>query len=293
MSVKKKILILLAVAVAVVIALFLWRSPVTNTEMTGDIEKFRYDFGSYFGGYYSYELERRYDGTVAFEASGGNGVELNIYTYIDPAYLEELAQIVNESGIYTWNGFNKSDDGLMDGYGFTLEASYSDGRTLTADGYGKEPGSYNVGHQALSDFFDKLCNSYDKSFTENHPGILGNAEYIIYRYKTPDGEEKEYSLMISTDDTASFTVEVDGREKETAVDKEAVQKLGDLIDEKEIYKWDGFEEGDYTAEDGVGFSIMVHYTNDKMIWADGYGSYPESYEKGHQALVEFFEFLGE
>ncbi|WP_022766736.1 hypothetical protein [Butyrivibrio sp. XPD2006] len=294
---KKKFLILGGVIACIVFLLVLWNFSSSGNRLAkepeGDITAFYYDYGSYFGGYYTYELVRRYDGTVAFTATGGNGVDLDIYTYVDSSCLDELTEIVNESRIYTWNGFNKSDNGLMDGYGFSLAAGYSDGRILSAHGYGKEPSSYNEGHKALTAFFEKLCDNYDVSFAQENPGVIGNIEYFIYTYKTPECGKKTYYLTKNKTGSVEFEVSGEGLETKKTVDISVVQKLENLISEKEIYKWDGFdEEKNYSVED-QGFSLLAGYENNRWIMSSGAEKYPEGYESGHQALVEFFEALCE
>ena len=77
----KKFLILGGVIACIVFLLVLWNFSSSGNMLAkkpeGDITAFYYSYGSYFGGYYTYELVRRYDGTVAFTATGGNGVDLD------------------------------------------------------------------------------------------------------------------------------------------------------------------------------------------------------------------------
>ena len=139
------------------LAVLFYRNCFAPKPYEGNIINFAFGDGSYNGGYYNYEVVRNADGTVTFHAEGGNGVDLNVDKTIDPAYLDELAVLINEKGIYRWNGFDKSNNSIMDGYSFSISVIYDDGRTLHAYGYMKEPANYDYGQQAISDFFEPLC----------------------------------------------------------------------------------------------------------------------------------------
>ena len=93
---------------------------------------------------------------IILSARGGNGVELNIDKEIEISNLTLLAQIINEKGICNWNGFDEKNDQVLDGNSFKLEVVYSDAKTLKANGYMKYPENYNIGHEALVEFFGKF-----------------------------------------------------------------------------------------------------------------------------------------
>ena len=84
---------------------------------------------------------------------GGNGVELSINQEISDDKLEELSRIINDNKIYEWNGFGKSEDGILDGYTFELEIKYKDGKEVKAHGYEKYPGNYSEAHKSLENYF--------------------------------------------------------------------------------------------------------------------------------------------
>ena len=120
------------------------------------ISVFSYHYGSFFEGYYGYDIEYT-DGKIMFTAKGRNGVDLDINKDIDKAKLDELAKLINEEKIYKWNDFSESDDNVMDGYGFGLKVEYEDGGYIEASGYGKYPDDYDKHHKALVTFLESLC----------------------------------------------------------------------------------------------------------------------------------------
>ena len=68
-------------------------------------------------------------------------------------------------------------------------------------------------------------------------------------------------------------------------------ELAQIINEKDIYKWNTFAESDDSVLDGASFSIEVYYSDGKELKASGYMKYPQDYKKCHEALVTFFEKL--
>ena len=119
------------------------------------ITEFSYHYGSFFGGYYEYDIVLQ-DNAVHFTARGMNGIELDIDKDVDPAVLKELSLVITNNHLEKWDGFSKSDDNVLDGYSFSLVAKYDDERTLTADGYEKYPENYQKVHSELVDILESV-----------------------------------------------------------------------------------------------------------------------------------------
>lgn len=121
----------------------------------GSITEFSYHYGSFFCGYYEYDIAS-HGVEVHFTAIGMNGVELDIDKEVDSSILEELSSVITNNHLEKWDGFSKSDDNVMDGYGFTLIVKFDDGRTLTVDGYEKYPKNYEKVHEALVEVLESV-----------------------------------------------------------------------------------------------------------------------------------------
>lgn len=124
------------------------------TKNESEIINFSYSYGS-MDYAYKYNIEKK-DEKIILTAKGQNAVDLNINKEINQSDLEQLAKIINDNGIYEWNGFNKRDKDIMDGYGFTLEIIYQDGKTLKAEGYMKYPKDYKKHHNTLVKYLKSL-----------------------------------------------------------------------------------------------------------------------------------------
>jgi hypothetical protein len=124
--------------------------------INSNIIEFSYEHGSYFGGYNDYHLYYTEEGIAHIEAIGYNGSELNIDKDIDESVFGEIEKIVNEQEIYKWDGFDESDNDILDGSSFSLKIMYKDGQSINAHGYMKYPDNYRIASDALTDYLNTL-----------------------------------------------------------------------------------------------------------------------------------------
>lgn len=75
------------------------------------------------------------------------------------------------------------------------------------------------------------------------------------------------------------------------IDASYLDNLSEIINDKEIYKWDGFDEKDNSILDGYSFSLKVEYADETTLKADGYMRYPNNYDEGHKKILEFIETI--
>ncbi len=127
----------------------------TDSKDWGVMEDFSYHYGSYNGGYWDYDIAKDEDGLFYITAHGSNGVMLDSYIELDSDIMEELNSLVLEQEIEKWNGFDKSDNSVDDGYGFKLIVNYEN-HNITALGYMEEPRNYDTAHIALTEFLERI-----------------------------------------------------------------------------------------------------------------------------------------
>ena len=125
----------------------------------GTLISFSYSFGSYFMGYWEYEIFER-KGNIYFTAQGANGIDLNVASKVETYVLDDITKILQAYGMFSWNGFNKSAKNVDDGYSFHLVAKYEKGE-LEASGYHKYPWRYWDGHTALAEYLAELADTVE------------------------------------------------------------------------------------------------------------------------------------
>lgn len=73
--------------------------------------------------------------------------------------IKELEDILNKYNVSKWNGFNKSDSGVLDGDSFSLSIAMENGESIRASGYMMWPENYRNVRDELKVLFDNIFNS--------------------------------------------------------------------------------------------------------------------------------------
>lgn len=156
---KKKVFVGIGVVLVllVVIALIIFFIPKNNESYDGNIVSFEYSYGGYPDVIWEYRIYTENDKTYMY-ANAMNVTFVKFTKEIDDVVLDDITKIVKENEIYKWDGFNKSDIFVSDGNGFSLSIKYSDGKEIEASGHMKYPNNYEVGHEALSSYLEKLVD---------------------------------------------------------------------------------------------------------------------------------------
>ena len=61
----------------------------------------------------------------------------------DTAVVAAISRLIKKHRLDMWNGFNKRDEGVLDGSGFSLYVRLASGKTVNASGYGRFPKGYD------------------------------------------------------------------------------------------------------------------------------------------------------
>ena len=120
-----------------------------------------------------------------------------------------------------------------------------------------------------------------------------NLKSFHYSYTTGWHMNASESFDIEyKDDKYIVSIKEDGMSEEEArtyeVDKHKIQSFESLLNEIEIYKWDGFDKVDKNVLDGNSFSISVNFGDHKNISAHGYMRYPNGYREKTDSIKLWF-----
>lgn len=127
----------------------------------------------------------------------------------------------------------------------------------------------------------------------NQDKYNGNITRFKYSYGSYNSGYYNYDIIV---DNGIVTLNAKGYNGidlniNKEIDSLYLIELAQIINEKDIYKWNTFAESDDSVLDGASFSIEVYYSDGKELKASGYMKYPQDYKKCHEALVTFFEKL--
>ncbi len=99
--------------------------------------------------------------------------------------------------------------------------------------------------------------------------------YSIRREISENGDER---IFFKADGYSNGLIDVD-----TEIDETVIDQLVGIIEEENIFAWDGFDRHNKDVRDGFSFSLRVEFEN-KKIKASGYMEYPENFKESHERL---------
>ena len=75
------------------------------------------------------------------------------------------------------------------------------------------------------------------------------------------------------------------------IDKKTINRIIELLNKNEVYKWDGFNKSDKYVLDGDSFSFWLYMDNGKEIHASGYMKWPKNYGNVRDELTNILGSL--
>ena len=116
--------------------------------------------------YTRYDLEKKDDGYY---------VEIKPYGYSDDEMQEvklskkdinKIIEVLNKYNVVKWNGFHKSDQGVLDGDSFSFSLHTEDDIDVSASGYMRWPDNYRNVRDELGEIFNPLYEYKDDNVYE-------------------------------------------------------------------------------------------------------------------------------
>ena len=133
-------------------------------EIDVDVSKIKSFHLSYSNGYMMnaniiYEFKKEEDKYIAnikpylVADDDALSIELNIDT------IENIVEVLKKYEVSKWDGFNKSDQGVLDGDSFSLYVWFENDKSIHASGYMKWPENYSNVRNEISDIFMEIYNN--------------------------------------------------------------------------------------------------------------------------------------
>lgn len=115
---------------------------------------FSYSVGNYMNAAYIYTLEK-IENDKYIVTYQGDGMSNKLEKEISEDKVLELENILKENEIYKWNGFDKSDNNVLDGHDFSLYYK-NNNQTISASGYMMYPDGYKNFKTIIDTFYSEL-----------------------------------------------------------------------------------------------------------------------------------------
>jgi len=224
-----------------------------------------------------YRIETAEDGNVWFDDEvKGAGYSMRM----SQQDLDLLRRVVEDSGIYTWNGY-AGRSARSDDYSFHLRIDFDSGDCLEAYGNGKTPKGYEEGHEALTAYFEALTSrcmpaSHELLYASFY--FEGLAPYDSFVFHDSG---RETSLESRARDGSSPVLTVTAPYTEDRFS----EPLRQVIDEYGVADWKGHlsENPDLSGS----LRVVLEYGGDS-VYINADGLYPDNYLAARDAVSAFF-----
>lgn len=117
---------------------------------------FSYDKGYAVNANISYRIRKEDDKYIATIKLYGVPEEEAKKVVISDEKINEIENILNKYKVIKWDGFKKSDSGVLDGDSFSFSLNYEDEKSIYAHGYMKWPENYREVRDELDKVFEGL-----------------------------------------------------------------------------------------------------------------------------------------
>ena len=130
-------------------------AKTNNTKDNNVITYFKYSYCGGEGILYTYEIQKT-ENKILFTKSLFIGKEYKYEKEINKNILDNIKTIISDYEVFKWNGFDKSDDRIMDRDDFNLNVTHEDGTIIKANGYMKYPDGYDYSSKFLIDYLESI-----------------------------------------------------------------------------------------------------------------------------------------
>ncbi len=254
----------------------------TDDEIAANLESFEFSESGYNAGF-AIRLEK---GKLIYENRDEDKTKKR---KLDAELNSEISDIFERLKVYSWDGFDESDNDVLDGMGFTLYAKFSDGRVIHATGSNAFPKNYDKFGREMRELFEKKGaktseEPIDGGVTDNNTDYDAPKEIhsdnlvrfsagFYHEDKFDSSKGRYYTFILGPDSNGAIilkdSVGVDGFE----VSQSVLDGVQTIIKKYDLAKLNGidkitaglppeFEECDFCAEYDTGESIRFSENSD-------------------------------
>lgn len=155
----RKILVLLVIIVIILVVILMILSMFRKKVSIDDIKSFHFSYstGTMMYANVAYDLRCDEKCIAVIKPSGVADTEA-LEVSCDDNVRNEIKKLMEKYHVDKWNGFDKSDNNVLDGNSFSLSIEMQNGETITAYGYMKWPLNYREFSNNVDSIFSKLYN---------------------------------------------------------------------------------------------------------------------------------------
>lgn len=221
---------------------------------------------------------------------------------VDDAFLDQLTQLYQDCHLAAWDGFDKTNEFVLDGDGFSLSITFRDGKSLSAYGSNSTPNGYKDFCEKMEALFSPLKQEMleEKRQEKIAEGISGKLEFMMVNYmqRGASGSDK-YEIFITMPGVRekNFDVQISSESGELlpegtyqyyeAVEADKIDFAGiqALIEKYDLITWYNYDETDEDYANKEWFQMSFGFDDGKTLNAMG-TKHPEHYEEFRKEFLE-------
>lgn len=261
----------------------------------------RYRVNGYGPGF-TYEINKSEDGRFVLEYENREeGIE-DLFCEVDAATMEELARLCEKLNILSWDKFDMSANGVLDGSGFDLSIEYADGTHIRASGDNCFPKNYNEFEKGIAEVLAPAIGAERARIREEKyktGAYSGKLEFAMINYSGRGASGSDsYSFLIrnssSNSTKAEMTVKsasgefIESGKYSFRGDPENIDdllaELQAVLEKYNVYKWDGYDKSTPDYNDREWFQLSFDYA-EASINCCGCGD-TEHYDEVRKEILE-------
>lgn len=191
--------------------------------------------------------------------------------------LEDLAELMAAYNPAGWSSLPELEEFALDAPVRSIELVYEDGSEYTLSN------DRETGGPIFADAESILMGC----LSEEDGVELAPERTIakIYIFRMIEGGVATYMITM---DEGRYHVSID-EGPEQPISTDVVDELMNVIDTYDVAAWDGFEEADYSVEDGENFRLEIRFTDGTGILASGDNAFPDNYSDAMAAMWHLLE----
>lgn len=259
--------------------------------------------GSYMNAGYSYDAELRDGKVIVTVRLDGMPQEDARTMETDVSFMKTLEEISEKYNVKKWNGFNRSNKYVLDGYGFSLSIVMENGESLSAHGYMAWPDNFTEFSREVIAHFTWLYETYypnreralDTYFSEElvpEHGLLEKTTDIGYPYLCAPDNRYTYRAPdipegIVAHVTNDFTHEQDSGYTEETDMLVAYIRKGET--DENGYTPIQLEIELYTTDEDANVSLLFRdLADDALFFNDGIMSWLFSFHEDGRLYIGYY-----
>ena len=194
---------------------------------------------------------------------------------IDDATLDDISKLCKKLDIISWDKFDKSAKGVLDGSGFSLSVDFEDGTHIYATGSNFFPKNYGSFESTFENIIAPITEAERAKQCEEKYAAGAYSEklemaMINFKGRGASGKD-EYSFLLRSNcsPAADITLKSVSGEFIEAGDyryygeaddiEEVLAKIQEVLEKYDVYKWDGYNKSTEDFNDREWFQFSFSY----------------------------------